>query len=207
MKILKTIKYSEMKELLETNSLEVISNISINENFSSIKTILKSDKNDLSFFSNKKYLNDLKKTKAKACFIEHEFVKYLPKNCKPIIVNDPYLALAIVSNIFNDENFKSNGEISNNSLVDQESKIHKNVQINAFSIIDKKTEVHENVYIGSNTSIGPNVIIYKDVIIHDNVTISNAIIKENCVIKSGTRIGGSGFGFEMKTKKKNTSYW
>ena len=25
---------------------------------------------------------------------------------------------------------------------------------------------------------------------------------ENCVIKSGARIGGTGFGFEMKTKQK-----
>ena len=25
---------------------------------------------------------------------------------------------------------------------------------------------------------------------------------ENCIIKSGARIGGTGFGFEMKTKQK-----
>ena len=37
---------------------------------------------------------------------------------------------------------------------------------------------------------------------HDNVSISNSIIMEGCVIKSGARIGGTGFGFEMKTKQK-----
>ena len=30
----------------------------------------------------------------------------------------------------------------------------------------------------------------------------NSIIMENSVIKSGARIGGTGFGFEMKTKQK-----
>ena len=30
---------------------------------------------------------------------------YLPKNCEPIIVKDPYLALALISNLFNDEVF------------------------------------------------------------------------------------------------------
>ena len=48
----------------------------------------------------------------------------------------------------------------------------------------------------------PNVIINKNVVIHDNVTISNSIIMENCVIQSGARVGGTGFGFEMKTKQK-----
>ena len=28
------------------------------------------------------------------------------------------------------------------------------------------------------------------------------LIMENCVIKSGSRIGGTGFGFEMRTKEK-----
>ena len=69
-------------------------------------------------------------------------------------------------------------------------------------MIHKDTEIFENVYIGSSSSIGPNVIINKNVVIHDNVTISNSIIMENCVIQSGARIGGTGFGFEMKTKQK-----
>ena len=76
------------------------------------------------------------------------------------------------------------------------------MQINPFCVIHENTEIFENVYIGSNSSIGPNVIINKNVVIHDNVTISNSIIMENCVIKSGARIGGTGFGFEMKTKQK-----
>ncbi|GIR47013.1 MAG: hypothetical protein CM15mP57_0550 [Alphaproteobacteria bacterium] len=86
--------------------------------------------------------------------------------------------------------------------INSQSKIHKNVQINPFSMIYDNTEIFENVYIGSNSSIGPNVIINKNVIIHDNVSISNSIIMENCIIKSGARIGGTGFGFEMKTKQK-----
>ena len=28
------------------------------------------------------------------------------------------------------------------------------------------------------------------------------LIMEHCIIKSGARIGGTGFGFEMKTKQK-----
>ena len=199
---MKKIKYIEIKEILEKNSLEVNSNVSENEIFFNLKTISNSSENDLSFFSNIRYLNNLKQIKAKACLIEEKFINYLPDNCYPIIVKDPYLALAIISNLFNDENFQSNGIISKNTSIDSNSKIEKNVQINPFTIIFHNTEIKESTYIGSNSNIGPNVIINKNVVIHDNVSISNSIIMDNCIIQSGARIGGTGFGFELKTKHK-----
>ena len=199
---MKKIRYIEIKNLLEKNSIEIQSKISDEEIFFSLKTISNSSENDLSFFSNIRYLNDLKKIKAKACFIEEKFIKYLPNNCYPILVNEPYLALAFVSSLFNDEIYQSNGIISKSTSIDSNSKINKNVQINPFTIISNNTEIKDNTYIGSNSSIGPNVIINKNVFIHDNVSISNAIIMDNCTIKSGARIGGTGFGFEMKTKQK-----
>ena len=199
---MKKIKYIEIKEILEKNSLEVKSTISDEEIFLSLKTISNSSEHDLSFFSNIRYLNDLQKIKAKACLIEEKFINYLPDKCCPIIVKDPYLALALVTNLFHNEIFQSNGIISNNTSIDSNSIIDKNVQINPFTIIFHNTEIKEDSYIGSNSSIGPNVIINKNVVIYDNVSISNAIIMENCIIKSGARIGGTGFGFEMKTKQK-----
>ncbi len=199
---MKTIKYIDIKNLLSKNSIVVNSKIYDEEEFLSIKTISNASKKDLSFFSNSKYLNELKKTNAKACLIEDKFIKYLPSLCKPIILDDPYLALALISNLFNDQVLRSNGIISKNSSIDSKSIIGKKVQVNPFSIIYENTEIGENVYIGSNVSIGPNVQINKNVIINDNVSISNSIIKENCIIKSGARIGGTGFGFEMKTKQK-----
>ncbi len=202
MKALKKIKFKDIKKILEKNSVIIKSNISDNELFFSIKTLSNSTDNDLTFFSNLKYINHLKNVKAKACLIEKKFIKYLPINCIPIIVEDPYLTLAIIGSLFYDNNFKSNGEISRNSKINSESIIAKNVQINPYTIIYENTEIGENTFIGSNSSVGPNVKIGRNVIIHDNVSISNASIMQNCIIKSGARIGGDGFGFEMKTKQK-----
>ena len=199
---MKKIKYKEIKELLNKNSLEIISNISDDEIFSSVKTISNASDKDLSFFSNQRYLDSLKNIKAKACIIENQYKEHLPKNCEPIIVKDPYLALALISSLQSENTFKSNGILSKNAIVNSQSNLHKNVQINPFCVIHEDTEIFENVYIGPSSSIGPNVIINKNVVIHDNVTISNSIIMENCIIQSGARIGGTGFGFEMKTKQK-----
>ncbi len=202
MKSSKKIKYIDIKNILEKNNLEVLSNISDEDTFDSIRSVLNATDQDLSFFSNSKYLHNLKDLKAKACIIQDKHKEYLPKICIPIIVKDPYLALAIISNMFNTEFTKSNGIISKYVIINNQCKLNKNIQINAFSNINDNTEILDNVYIGSNSTIGPNVIINKNTIIHDNVSISNAIIKENCIVKSGARIGSIGFGFEMKTNQK-----
>ncbi len=199
---LNTIKFSEIIETFKNNDIEFLSTINENETFSGISTIESSSSEDLSFFSNSKYLKKLENIKAKACIIEKKFSEFLPESCKPIIVKDAYFCLAILSKFIEKTELKSNGKISKNTYIDKDSKISKNFQLNSFSSIYSNTHIKENVYVGSNSNIGPNVTIHKNVIIHDNVSISNSIIFDDCEIQSGARIGSSGFGFEEKTKKR-----
>ena len=199
---MRKIKFSQIKSILQSNKIDVQSNIDFDSIFFDIQPLSEATINDLSFFTNPKYLSDLKSCKAKACIISEKFRNYLPSNCKPIIVDDPYLVLAYLIELFHDETIKSNGLISINANIDKSAKIHKNVQINPYASIKKHTEIHENVIIDSNSQIGPNVTIGKNCIIHCNVSIANCIIKDNCEIKPGAKIGYAGFGFEEKTKKK-----
>ena len=63
---MKIIKYIDIKNLLIKNSVDFNSTISDDDEFLSIKTISNASNKDLSFFSNSKYLNQLKNTNAKA---------------------------------------------------------------------------------------------------------------------------------------------
>ena len=201
---MQTIKFSQILSELEKNNIYINNKIDTDMCFNKLNTINSADFNDLTFFSNKKYLNDLKHNKAKACLIQNQFVNYLPKNCTPIIVEDPYLCLSIITNLFHHEKKESNGIISETSIINKKAIINKNVQIDPFSFIESNTEISDNVIIGSYSRIGPNVTIHNNVQIQDNVSISNAIIMHDCIIQSGARIGGQGFGFEEKTKQKIT---
>ena len=196
------IKYLEIKRKLKVNLIDIQSDLDDNTCFYDLKSIQNAGEDDLSFFSNIKYIDNLKSCKAKACIIKNEFVKYLPKKCIPIIVEDPYLSFAYLTELLNENKIISNGVISKNVYIGKNTIINKNIQIDAFSYIDDETEICDNVIIGSNSKIGPNVFIDKGCNIGDNVSISNTIIKKNCEIKSGARIGSSGFGFEEKTKKR-----
>ncbi len=199
---LKKIKYSEIINYLKKHSINAKSDINLDTTFNKISSLNNADQNDLSFLSNIKYLNLLKNTNAKACLINEKYISHLPVSCKAIIVEHPYFVFATLSNLFFTDFSNSNGIISKNTYVNKNAKIDGNVQIDCFAYIDNNTEIKSGVKIGSNTRIGPNVLINKNCIVHDNVSISNSIIEENCEIQSGARIGGSGFGFDEKSKKK-----
>ncbi len=199
---MKKISYLDIKNKLEFKSIKVESNIKDETEFNNIRSISNADNNDLSFFSNIKYLNILSKCEAKACIVSRDYKKYLPNNCQSIVVDEPYLAFANLIELFDTNKKKSNGQISRLSLVDNSANINKNVQIDPFSSIGPNSFIGNNVIIGSNVKIGPNVIIDENCVINDSVTIINTIIQKNCEIKSGARLGLAGFGFEEKTKTK-----
>ena len=199
---MKTIKYSDIVVRLNQNLIEVKSDIKDDEEFSGINSLLNAQKEDISFFSNIKYVDNLKICKAKACLINSNYIKYLPDNCKSIIVQDPYFAFACLTELFNILAIKSNGIISEYVNLNKKCKIHENVQIDSFTNIGPNTEIFNDVIIGSNVNIGPDVVINNNSIIHNNVSISNCIVEEGCEIKPGARIGSAGFGFEEKSKKK-----
>ena len=194
-----SINYIQIKKLLLDNSLNVNSSIDDKTIFYKIDTLNNSNKNDLTFFHNIKYLNQLKNTKAKACLIESKYTSYLNQSCIPITVEDPYRAYALISNLIYPI-LESNGLIHETVLIDSNSNIKNNVQINSNSVINKDCLIHENVIIYNNSIIGPNVEIGKNSIIMSNCSISNTILGSDCIIQSGAVIGKKGFGFTPKEK-------
>ncbi len=199
MKNLNNITYLEIKKFLSNNNLDPISKISNTEKFINLKSLIEAEKNDLTFYSQNISINSLKKTKAKACLIDNKNSKHLPKSVFYIIVEEPYKAFALVSNLFKNKTI-SNGKISNYSIINDNTKLYSNVQIDPFVNIKDNCFISKNVIIESNCTIGPNVTIAENTIIKSNSVLENCIIGSNCVIKSGAIIGGTGFGFDPNSK-------
>ena len=193
------IDLKTLKVLLKKNSIELETKLDINTIFNKINSIDKSESEDLTFFHNSKYLDKLNNTKAKACLIENKYLSYLNNNCTPIIVNDPYLVYALISNILSHED-KSNGEIHKSAFISNDVLIEKNVQINANVVVKNKSLINKNVIIYENSVIGPNVVIGQGTRIMSNCVINNAYLGENCLIQHGVILGGKGFGFTPQQK-------
>ncbi|PPR46557.1 MAG: UDP-3-O-acylglucosamine N-acyltransferase [Alphaproteobacteria bacterium MarineAlpha5_Bin9] len=189
----------DIKNYLSENYINIQTNLNDNTIFDKISTLDSSTSNDLTFFHNEKYLNYLSSTKAKACLIKDIFADKLNGSCTPIIVKDPYLSFAYISQyLFNKTS--SNGIIDPKSNISNKVEIGKNVQINKFVSILENTFIDDNVIIAENAVIGPNVYIKKNSYIMPNCVISNSEIGADTIIQSGSIIGGEGFGFTPEKK-------
>jgi UDP-3-O-[3-hydroxymyristoyl] glucosamine N-acyltransferase len=196
-----TIPYSKIKNYLYNNDINAESNLSKDETFISLRSILNANKNDLTFFSNNSPIKLLKNIKAKACLINKTNSFNLPKTTFPIIVQDPYKSFALISNLFFKQDL-SNGKISQMITLDNNVNLNKNIQIDPYVHIKQNTDIGDNVIIENNCTIGPNVTIGNNTVIKSNSAIQNTYIGSNSIISPGVVIGDSGFGFDPLSKTK-----
>ena len=194
-----SLNFKNILDFLEKNNIEVSSDIDDHISFERINSIENASFDELIFFENINYKEKILNTKSKACITKKDYVKFLPKTCKAIIVDDPYLAFAFLSQLFNPFP-KSNGKQMKNISISESAIIGENVQINSFSSIKENTKIGNNVIIMENSVIGPNTIVKDNSIIYSNCIIEYSIIGYNCLIKSGAILGGNGFGFHAKNK-------
>ncbi len=153
---------------------------------------------DITFFHNAKYADDLAKTSAFACVISKEHVHLISGNTIPLIVDEPYLAHAILL-----KEFYSTKHPTGKSFISEKSSIAKSViiedgcYISDFVTISDGVIIKKGTFIDSNVTILDGVEIGENSHIESNVTIGFAIIGKSAYIKSGARIGQQGFGFHV----------
>ena len=163
---------------------------------SNISNIDVASKGDISFCINSKYLNFLKKTKASACIISKNFLKFIPKNCIAIISENPQIDFIKISNLFYKDHILD--KISKNFLkVKEIKKKFKKISFGNNFICEDGVKIGKNVNIGHNVIIKENSVIHDNVTIGSNVIISNSIIYKNVNICDGSVIGKKGFGFKF----------
>lgn len=162
----------------------------------------------VSFFDNKKYLNDFLKSQAGACFVSPDIIKKqkpedLPPNMVLLVNPNPYYAYAIaVSAFYPDEvSYPKESFISERASIGRNVKIGSNVIINDFAVIEDGVSIGDETVIESGTIIKKCVKLGNRCKIGANATISHAIIGNNVNIYTGVRIGQDGFGFAIDRKR------
>ncbi len=169
-----------------------------------VATLAEATSDDVTFFHNVKYADHLNKTKAYACILKEEHVHLVPKGVIPIVVSEPYYALAILLRIFYNlksvtkyDDYFEETYISPSANVSPTAKIGKGCYIsNGVSIYDDCV-IKDRTFIGANCTIQRGVEIGENSRIESNVSICCAVIGPKVYIKSGARIGQPGFGFHI----------
>jgi len=172
-----------------------------NKKILGINTLKDAASNELTFFNSLRYLQDAKKSKALACVTQEKLKKYLNPKIIPIISENPLIDFYKIVNHFYIDADGDNEEI--NPINSKNLKvIFDKVFFGHNCLVDKSVKIGKNSKIGNNVIIKKNVSIGRDCLIGSNVIIENAILGDNVIIKSGTLIGQSGFGFKFEKKKR-----
>ena len=152
-----------------------------------LNTLKNATSSEISFLENKKYLSQLKNTKALAVFVTEAFKSDVPENTIALVCDVPYEYLAKASKFFAPPLLEKDGD---KPKIGENCTIMNNVHIGYNSIIGNNCTLMAGSFIGDNVTIGDDSIIYPNVTIYRDCKIG-----DNFIIHSGTVIGSDGFGF------------
>ena len=152
--------------------------------------------NHISYIKSQKYVKFIKDTGASVIIVDNSIdFSNIPNKTFLVVENASLSFIEFLKYYESKKNINYRKATHGNSFIDSSSKIGKNVHIGNNVFIGENVEIEENVFIDNNTVVHNNTIIEKNSAIHANVVIYRFTkIGKNCKIKSGSVIGGTGFG-------------
>ena len=150
---------------------------------------------EITFFSNRKYIAQLRNTRAAAALVPLDFAEPLP--IAQIKVANPMKAFEQIVAKFAPPPITFVPGIHEKAAVDSRAKLGSRVSIQPYAVIEPGVKIGDDTiigagsYIGHDTVVGPNCLIYPGVIIRERAKIGARVI-----LHCGVVIGADGFGFE-----------
>jgi UDP-3-O-[3-hydroxymyristoyl] glucosamine N-acyltransferase len=149
---------------------------------------------DLSFFSNPKYIEQFKVSKAGVCIARHSDIASAPQHMILLLTENVYLAYAKVASAFYPLG-DCPGFIAPSAIIDSSAKIGTSCYIGHYVVIGKNVTIGDHCRINHHSFIDKAVTIGHHCLIDSNVKISNSVIGSKAIIHAGAAIGQDGFGF------------
>ena len=173
---------------------KILSSIKVENNFENldieifdIKDLVSASTNEITFFHSKKYESVASTTKASYCLTTNKLSNILPKNCKPIEVDNVLVSTAMITSMFYPDAITDDFDVHATNI--EKTSFNNTVNHGQNILIGTNVKIGVNCSIGHNTIIESNVIIGNNCSIGSNVIIRNTLIKNNVSILDGCVIG------------------
>ena len=154
---------------------------------SSLNTLSDATSSELSFLENKKYVDQLQKTKAGAVLVTANMAEHVPEGTIAVVVEEPYMSLAKASKLFAPAIVDPDAPAA---VVGEGSYIADGAHLANGATVGKNCTIMPGVYIGRGAVVGDNTILHSNVSIYHDCKVGS-----DCIIHSSTVIGSDGFGF------------
>lgn len=159
----------------------------------SLATLEDAAPDQLSFFANPRYLKQLRASRAGAVLVQDKMSDEVP--CAAIVVADPYLAYAQLSQLFDWRDQPVSG-ISPTAVVHPSASIDPTAEISAQVVIGERAIIEADAYIGPNTVVGRDCRIGAGSRLEAGVVLYPDVwLGERVIVHGGSVLGADGFGF------------
>jgi UDP-3-O-[3-hydroxymyristoyl] glucosamine N-acyltransferase len=145
---------------------------------------------DIAFLGDRKYLDDLRATRAGACFVPAAFVEEVPAGCTAIVSPRPHAAWSRAAGLLH----APRGYDIGAPMIHPSARIEDGVQLAPNVVVGPDAKIGRGTRVDPGVVIGPGVSIGRDCVIGANASVTFALIGDRVQIYSGTRIGEAGFG-------------
>ncbi|GAB0116837.1 UDP-3-O-(3-hydroxymyristoyl)glucosamine N-acyltransferase [Acidisoma sp. 7E03] len=163
--------------------------------FSGIAPLQTAGPAEVSFLTNKKYLDALRATQAGAVILDPALAHHVPAGTVALATPRPMTAWALVAGLFHPSPAVTSG-IHPTAVIDPTAQISPEAEIGPHCVIGARAEIAAGCRIGPLAWIGEGVVIGRDCRIAAHVSVSHALIGERVTLYPGARIGQEGFGFD-----------
>ena len=149
---------------------------------------------DLSFCKDPKHVPLVECTKASAVLLPPDWDRGAP--CAIIRVENPDQACMAAARMFAPPQPKREPGVHPSAVVDPSAKVGKDVHIGPFTVVEKGAEIGDGavveaqVFVGEGCRVGARTHIYPQVTLREGT-----VVGADCIIHSGVRLGGDGYGF------------
>jgi UDP-3-O-[3-hydroxymyristoyl] glucosamine N-acyltransferase len=158
--------------------------------FGSVAPLARAGAGDVSFFSDARYLDALKTTRAGACFLSLAQVEFAPPTCVVMLTSEPQIAYAKAAHRLHRPRLMP----ADFARAHPTATLEAGVVLAAGAVIGPHASIGAGTHVGANAVIGPGVAIGRGCVIGSNVTIGFALIGDRVRILAGAVIGEAGFG-------------
>ena len=148
------------------------------------------DAASISYFSDRRYADDLRATASGACFVTAEQAEFAPPGCALLITPHPQGAYVKAANRLH-RAWRLTGQAM---AVHPTVELEEDVALAPGVVIGAGARIGRGSSIGPYTVIGPGCAIGRNCSIGSHVTIGFALIGDRVRIQAGAVIGEPGFG-------------
>ncbi len=157
---------------------------------------------EITFFSNPKYLAQLRKTRATAAFVPSDFAQ--PIELAQIRVADPVKAFEQIALKWAPPPVRYEPMVHPSAVVAEDVKLGAGVSIQPHAVIEAGVTIGDGTVIGAGSYIGHGTTIGARCLIYPRATIrERTLIGARVIIHSGAVIGADGFGFEVRDGRQH----